>query len=165
MKQRIIAAMPLISLLLFLASGFVLENWLLGVTFFFLIPLSTLLLAEKPLRRLAQSMPLVSLLLFLWLAWGFDLAHPGWVVFFLIPLSDLLFNGRLNLRRILTITVTVVYVVIGVLFDLWHPGWLIFLLIPILNILFFPHQNPFKVNAKTFKKRFTDYVEIVDDEQ
>lgn len=165
MKQRFIAAMPLISLLLFLASGFILENWWLGVTFFFLVPLSTLLLAEKPLKRIAQYMPLISILLFLWLAWGFDLAHPGWIVFFLIPLSDMLFNGGLNLRRVLTITITVAYVVTGVLFDWWHPGWLMFLLIPIFNILFFQKSNPFKVNAQSFKRRFNDYVEIVEDDK
>lgn len=164
MRQRIIAAMPLISLLLFLYSGFVLEQWWFGVTFFALIPLSTLLLSKHPWRRIAQAMPLISVLLFLWLALGFGLAHPGWMVFFLIPLSEVILNGRIDVRKGVAIAITAVYITLGFIFDIWHPGWLIFLLIPIINTLFFPGNNIFQFKAMNIKKHVRDYVEIVDED-
>ncbi len=142
MRERIVAATPLVSLLLFLFSGFVLEDWLLGLTFFLLIPLSALLYSRDIKRRLNQMMPLIALLVFLWLHFGFDLAHPGWIVFFAIPLSDTLLNGHLDARKGVTLAITITYLVLGiVLDDFWHPGWLMFLLIPIINTLFFPSKT------------------------
>ena len=154
-KQRVISAMPLISLLLFLFSGFVLDDWILGLTFFALIPLSTILLSSKPLKRINQAMPLIATVVFLWLALGLDLAHPGWVVFLAIPLSDVLLNGRLEPRKLISVFITAAYLVIGFVFDAWHPGWLIFLLIPILNTLFFPNKSK-QFYHKTFFYQFTD---------
>lgn len=153
-RQRIISAMPLISLLLFLYSGFVLEDWILGLTFFALVPLSTLLLSSKPLKRIVQSMPLITIVVFLWLALGLDMAHPGWVVFLAIPLSDMLYNGKLEPRKLISVFVTGAFLVIGFVGDAWHPGWLVFLLIPILNTLFFPKKN-FNFNHKAFFTQFS----------
>ncbi len=152
MKERIVSAMPLISLLLFLFSGFVLEDWLLGLTFFLLIPLSVVLFSKNITKRLNQLMPLIALMLFLWLALGFDAAHPGWVVFFLIPLSDTIFNGKLDGRKFITFAITILYILLGIfLDDFWHPGWLVFLLIPIINTLFFPQKTiSFVHKGRTF---------------
>ncbi len=154
-KQRIISAMPLISLLLFLFSGFVLEDWILGLTFFALIPLSTILLSNRPFERINQAMPLIATIVFLWLALGLDLAHPGWVVFLAIPLSDMFVSGRLEARKLISVFVTAAYLVIGFVWNAWHPGWLVFLLIPILNTLFFPKKSR-QFYHKTFFYQFQD---------
>jgi hypothetical protein len=154
-KQRVISAMPLISLLLFLFSGFVLDDWILGLTFFALIPFSTLLLSSNPLKRIVQSMPITTTIVFLWLALGLDMAHPGWLVFLLIPLSDMLYNGKLEPRKLISVFTTAVFLIIGFVYDAWHPGWLVFLLIPILNILFFPKMT-FSFNHKVFFTQFSD---------
>ncbi len=160
MRQRIVATMPLIALTLMLFSGFVLEDWLLGVTFWLLVPLSWLLLGKNFRRRLNQSMPLIALALFLWLALGFNLAHPGWVVFFLIPLSDIILNGKVDARKLVVLVVTISYLVLGFTVEgFWHPGWLIFLLIPIINNLFFPNRNnPMFMNKDEIKARVKSFV-------
>jgi len=160
MKQRVIAATPLISIFLFLVSGFVLENWWLGATFFLLNPLSWVLFTGDTKRRINQSMPFITLLIFLWLAFGFDLAHPGWVVFFAIPISDTILNGKYNMRKLVTLSATVAFLLLGFLGDYWHPGWLVFLLIPIVNTLFFPNKNSFIfINKTEFKSHIHDFVD------
>ncbi|TVP94139.1 MAG: hypothetical protein EA374_07795 [Acholeplasmatales bacterium] len=166
MRQRIVATMPLIALTLMLFSGFVLENWLLGVTFWLLVPLSWLLLGKHFRRRLNQSMPLIALALFLWLALGFDMAHPGWVVFFLIPVSDVILNGKIDARKLVVLVVTIAYLVLGFTVEsFWHPGWLIFLLIPIINNLFFPNRsNPMFMNRDEIKTRIKRFVYSSDDD-
>ncbi|GEM_PF-569463 len=142
MKERIVAAMPLISLALFLTSGFVWDRWGLGVSFFLLIPLSTLILFRNPLMRLNQLMPLISLTLFLWIWLGFSRPHPGWVVFLLIPLSNIVLSPHIDARTVVTFLMTVLYVVLGIAIEgFWHPGWLILFLIPIVNIIFFPSKR------------------------
>ncbi len=165
MKERFVAVTPLVSLLLFLFSGFVLDSWALGMTFFLLIPISWVLISSNPLRRLYQLTPLISLTLFLWLAFGFNLAHPGWVVFFLIPLADLLFNGQLNGRKLTTLGITILYIVLGLTQGLWHPGWLLFLLISIINILFFPRNRiVIRRGTQYFRTSFFAFVNKEDDE-
>ncbi len=160
MKERIVAAMPLISLLLFLFSGFVLESWGMGVSFFLLIPLSFILLSKNYLQKLNQMMPLLALLVFLWLHFGADLAHPGWIVFFAIPISDTLIGGKLNVKKFITLAITLIYIVLGLMVEgFWHPGWLIFLFIPIINILFFPSQSIrfYSKHSSTFKSKIYQY--------
>ncbi len=148
MKERVFFAMPLISLALFFTSGLVWERWGLGVSFFLLIPLSTLLLSKNPLRRVEQFMPLIALMLFLWIWLGLDRPHPGWVVFLLIPLSHIFFNKRLDPRSLVAFGVTALYVVLGIALEgFWHPGWLIFFLVPIVNTIFFPAHHGFKGKA------------------
>lgn len=179
MKQRIVSTMPLIVLFLLLFSGFVLDNWLLGASFIFLIPLSWIILSNNIVKRVHQSMPLIALALFLWLGFGFDAFHPGWVVFFLIPLSDMIYNGRFDARKMVTVIITVIYIAVGFTYTLdffpealqifgdsfWHPGWVIFFLIPIINNLFFPNKNTIiYMNKNQWKERFRSYVKNDDDE-
>src|SRR3989339_785442 len=82
MNKRIIAAMPLISVMLFLFFGLYKNNWSLGATFFFLIPMSWILLSRNPLRRLSDMMPMIALAVFLWIGFGFKVWHPTCLVFF-----------------------------------------------------------------------------------
>ena len=167
MRQRLAVTMPLIALFLFLFSGFVLENWLLGLTAFLLIPLSSILLSKHWVRRINQLMPLIALIIFLWLAFGLDMAHPGWLVFFLIPLSDIVLSRRIDGRKFVTMAITITYVALGILLDdFWHPGWLIFLLIPIINGLFFPNRNQLiYMNKADFRSRVKSFVYDDEDDE
>ncbi len=172
MRERIVAATPLISMFMFLFSGFVLDSWVMGMTFFLLIPLSWILLSRNFKRRINQMMPLIALLVFLWLHFGFDMAHPGWVVFFAIPISDMVLNGKLDAKKLVTLSITIGYIVLGLtLDDFWHPGWLMFLLIPIINTLFFPGQSIkiYTQGSKTFRSSFFEFVDkddtIIDDDE
>ncbi|MCF7923661.1 MAG: hypothetical protein K9L64_00990 [Candidatus Izimaplasma sp.] len=173
MRKRIVATMPMISVFLLLVSGFIFDNWKLGISFLLLIPLSLILLSDNIPKRIHQNMPMITIIIFLWLAFGFDLAHPGWVVFFLIPLSDMIYRGRINARKLVSVVITFIYILIGVLYprsffpevlrifgdSFWHPGWLIFLLIPIINSLFFPNRNSFIYFNKTdWKDRIKTYI-------
>ena len=167
MRQRIIAATPMISLLLFLMSGFVLGEWLLGLTAFLLMPLSTLLLSGNFKKRLNQFMPLIALAIFLWIAIGLNAPHPGWVVFLLIPISNIVLEGHINARQFVTLSITILYVVLGlVLDDFWHPGWLMLLLIPIFHTLFFPTKTVefFTSGKEGFKRTINDYIHVESDD-
>lgn len=160
-RRRIATAMPMIALLLLLFSGFVLEDWLLGVSFFLLVPISWILLGKNVLQSINRAMPMIALALFLWIALGTGNAHPAWVVFLLIPLSDAIFNRRFNARRAVVFTITAVYLVLGfTIDDFWHPGWLMFLLIPIINTLFFPNTRTFVFMSRDdIKSRVRAFVE------
>lgn len=173
MRKRIVATTPMIAVFLMLVSGFVFDNWKLGVSFLLLIPLSLILLSDNLPKRIHQNMPLIAIILFLWLTFGFGLAHPGWLVFFLIPLSDMIYRGRINARKLVSIIVTFLYILIGVLYSrsffpeslqvfgdsFWHPGWLMFLLIPIINNLFFPNKTSFiYFNKSDWKDRIQSYM-------
>ncbi|MCF7930078.1 MAG: hypothetical protein K9L02_01040 [Acholeplasmataceae bacterium] len=163
-KRRIIAVMPLISLLLFLGAGLYLENWSLGWTFFLLIPISWILLTGKPFKKLSEIMPMVSLILFLWLGFGFDLWHPGWMVFLLVPIVNLIVEKKINARKLVGIIVTGSYIAIGLITDEWHPTWIMFLLIPIINTIFFPQKNAFvEFGTESIKNRFRNI--IIDEEK
>ncbi|HRX45020.1 MAG TPA: hypothetical protein P5091_03160, partial [Acholeplasmataceae bacterium] len=100
MKKRIIAAMPLISLMLFLFFGLYDGNWSLGASFFFLIPISWVLLSKKPLKRLSDIMPLVALAVFLWIGFGFKIWHPTWLIFLAVPLVNLIVEKRIDARKL-----------------------------------------------------------------
>ena len=166
MRKRLVDTMPLIALVLFLFSWFVLDDLRLGWTFFLLIPLSWILLSKNVFRRLNQAMPLITLLLFLWLWLGFDMANPGFLVFLLIPLSDMLLTGKITPRKLVAVSITAIYVVVGAITGNWHPNWIIFFLIPIINNLFFPNKDKLifmsKENItdriKSFVSKSNDYV-------
>jgi len=155
MKRRILAAVPMISLLAFLISGLYLENWSLGWTFFLLIPLSWILLTGKPLKKISESMPFIALLVFLWLGFGFGFWHPGWLVFLLVPLTNMMVERRIQARKIVSILIIGGYIAYGLITDAWHPGWIMLLLIPIVNTIFFPQSNAYvSFNSDTIKSKF-----------
>lgn len=162
MRKRLLAAMPLISLLLFLAAWLYFDKIELGVTFFLLIPLSWILLTGNVLKRLSEIMPFIALMLFLWLGFGFDFWHPGWLVFFLIPLTNIIVERKIDARKMVGIVVTTAYISLGLIYDTWHPTWIIFLLIPIVNTLFFPQKNAY-VTFKTNSFRFGKVVDAEED--
>jgi hypothetical protein len=164
MNRRILAVTPLISLLLFLVSGFYLSNWQLGWTFFLLIPLSWILLTGNMLRRLNEVMPLIALVLFLWLGFGGGLWNPGFLVFLLIPLTNMIVEKKFYARHMVAILVAALYVAIGIWTQEWHPLWIMLLLIPIINTLFFPQKNAYFGNKDTGWKQTFRRI-IIDEEK
>ncbi|MCD4826246.1 MAG: hypothetical protein K8Q99_00535 [Acholeplasmataceae bacterium] len=140
MKRRILAAIPMISLMLFLISGLFYENWKIGWSFFLLIPFSWILLSSRPFRRLNDLMPMISLIVFFWLGFGFGLWHPAWVVFLIVPLVNMITEKRIRPRKFVTIVIVTLYVAVGVSTKSWHPEWVMLLLIPIINTIFFPYD-------------------------
>ena len=143
MKKRLLTAMPLISLLLFLWACLFLDYIELGITFLFLIPLSAILLTGNFFKKLSEIMPFVSLLIFLWVGFSTEVWHPTWLVFLLIPLTNILVERKLDARKMTGIAITVTYITLGILYDYWHPHWIMFLLIPIINTLFFPKKHAY----------------------
>jgi hypothetical protein len=163
MKKRIIAAMPLISLMLFLFFGLYDGNWSLGASFFFLIPISWVLLSKKPFKRLSDIMPLVALAVFLWIGFGFKVWHPTWLIFLSVPLVNLIVEKRIDARKLVAICVTAAYITIGLITKEWHPTWIMFLLIPIINTIFLPRKTSFIYTNDSFRSRVRHYV--IDEEK
>ncbi len=165
-RKRIIAAVPMISVLLFLAAGLYLDDWQLGWTFFLLIPVSWIFLVKNPLKRVNEIMPLICLILFLWLGFGLEAWHPGWLVFLLVPVVNLIVEKKMSLRRLVSLIVIGGYIAIGLITEDWHPNWIMLLLIPIINTIFFPQKEAFiSFNSQTMKKQFRNIVIEPDDEE
>jgi len=91
MKSRIREAMPMISVLLFLTVGFIYSEWLYGLLFFLLIPLTEFLLSDNFFLSIRNLFPVIIVIIFLVLALEYNYAHPGWLVFLLIPIFETLF--------------------------------------------------------------------------
>ena len=91
MKTRVRQAMPMISVLLFLSTGFIFSEWMLGLLFFLLIPLTELILSDNFFLSIRNLFPVAVVIVFLVLALRYDYAHPGWLVFLLIPIVETLF--------------------------------------------------------------------------
>ena len=82
LKQKIIAATPLICLIFFLLLGFVFGLWHPGWCVFLLIPLAPIILGVKKIRNLYSFICVVIYVLMgiIWNLW-----HPGWIIFLTIP--------------------------------------------------------------------------------
>ena len=165
MRKRILAATPMMSLFMFLLSGLYFKNWVLGLTFFLLVPISAILLTGTFKRRINEVMPLMCLTIFLILGLGFKLWNPGWVVFLLIPLTNFVMEGRLEPRKIVSFTVTMAFIGIGLGTGKWHPTWIIFLLIPIINTIFFPEKHAYIRFATNMKDKFKTIIEAETDQK
>lgn len=179
MKRRIVATLPLISIFLLLLFGFGFDNWRLGISFIFLIPLFTVLLSDHIGKRLNRQMPYIAFSLFLWLWLGFGKAHPGWLVFFLVPFSNMIYHRRFTPRKIISTIIIALYIIISVFYtrdffpeslkvfgdSFWHPGWIMLLLVPIFSNIFFPPKRRFVADNKDrFKEIFKDYIQPDDDD-
>lgn len=164
MKKRILASMPLVSLLLFLWAWIFLDKLGLGLSFFLLVPLSAMLLTGNIFKRLNEAMPFIALLVFLWIGFTTDIWHPTWVVFFLIPISNIVFDRKLEPRRLVSLAVTAAYITLGIIYGYWHPYWIMFLLIPIINTLFFPKKNAYFTVNSNFTSRVRRVINDDEDE-
>lgn len=93
---------------------------------------------KKIKRKIESATPIIVLGVYIILGY-FGYWHPGWIVFLAIPLVPMilnLFGGsfKKNFMSLLTIFITITYLILGSCFHIWHPAWVIFLLIPIFSI-------------------------------
>ena len=91
MRRRMIAATPIISLIIFLVMGYVFNMWTYGCFAFLLIPAMPILLGEVDLDVLY---PLLVCCGYFALGFGFGWWHPGWIVFLTIPVYYILFPAK-----------------------------------------------------------------------
>src|SRR5690554_3048181 len=82
-QKRVVAATPMISLLLFLVFGFFFNAWHPGWTVFFLVPLMPFFVGLKKIRI---TFSLVVLVIYIILGVTLKIWHPGWIIFLLIPI-------------------------------------------------------------------------------
>lgn len=87
-KQRILCATPIISLMIFLSMGFIWNMWAWGSLAFLLIPLMPVILGEINPEYI---FPFVVCGVYIGLGLGLNLWHPTWIMFLLIPVYYILF--------------------------------------------------------------------------
>ncbi|CCV64609.1 conserved hypothetical protein [Alteracholeplasma palmae J233] len=86
-RLRIIAATPMISILLFLILGFFFNLWHPGWIVFLLVPAMPFILG---LKKITASYSLLCLIIYIVLGVVFNLWHPGWIIFLLVPILNIL---------------------------------------------------------------------------
>lgn len=93
-KHRIVAAMPLITLTIYLFLGFQFDGmWGKGLLVFLLIPATPFLVGLKKFNLTFSTFILLSYVV-LGIIFGSDWWHPGWLIFFLIPIVGILREGK-----------------------------------------------------------------------
>lgn len=95
-RRRLIAATPLISLVLFFTIGFVFEKFEYAWLSFFLILLMPVLVGYK---RIQLSFTLIITVIYIAIGFAFDAWHPGWILFLLIPIFHILFPYNIKTKK------------------------------------------------------------------
>lgn len=90
-RQRIICATPIVSLILFLAMGYIWNMWAWGSLAFLLIPLMPIFLGEVNPEYI---FPFVVGGIYIGLGFGLNAWHPAWIIFLTIPVYYILFPIR-----------------------------------------------------------------------
>ncbi|VEU82612.1 hypothetical protein [Acholeplasma hippikon] len=90
-QKRLIAATPIISLIIFLTLGFVFDKWGVGALAFLLVPAMPVLLGMKSVKI---TYGLFVAVIYLILGFGFELWHPGWIIFLTIPVYEILVPSK-----------------------------------------------------------------------
>ena len=91
MRRRIIAATPIISLIIFLCMGYIFNMWAYGCLAFLLIPFMPIVLGEIDLDVLY---PVIVCVVYVSLGLGFGWWHPAWIMFLTIPVYYILFPAK-----------------------------------------------------------------------
>ena len=93
-KKKIVAVTPMVSLLVFLALGFIWGIWNQAWLVFIAIPVMPFLVGLQKFK-----VTFVALVFIAFIVLGiFGYWHPGWLVFLLIPIYYTLFPG-INLNK------------------------------------------------------------------
>ena len=90
-RGRIVAATPLICLIIYLFVGFYFNLWHPTWVIFFLIPCMPVLLG---LKKIIFSYPLFCVIAYILLGVFFHFWHPGWLIFLTIPVVWILFPAK-----------------------------------------------------------------------
>ena len=91
LRNKIIAATPLVCLFAFLLIGFLWDKWHPGWMVFLLIPVMPYLVGKRKIRL---SIPLIAVIIYLILGFGWNLWHPGWLIFLLVPVFEIFFGAH-----------------------------------------------------------------------
>lgn len=86
LRQKIIAATPLITVIIYLLLGFCANAWHPGWIVFFAIPIVPMILGNITLTGVYPILVVIAYLLM-----GFigKLWHPGWIIFLTIPVVEI----------------------------------------------------------------------------
>lgn len=142
-KNKIVALMPFISLIIFFILGFGFELWNPGWMVFLLIPISAIIVNvfnRKFSHGLVAISPFIALIIYFILGFGFELWHPGWLVFLLIPVMGVI-SGRKKKKLIPFLTALspfvaiLAFILVSTYAGYWQITWMIFLIIPMIGIL------------------------------
>ena len=93
-RKRLVAATPLISLLIYLLIGNLTGIWDKSLLIFLLIPAMPTILGMKTIKI---TFSLIIIIIYVVIGVAFDLWHPGWIIFLLVPIYYILF-GRVNVQ-------------------------------------------------------------------
>lgn len=89
-RDRIVAATPLMCLIVYLFVGFYYHVWHPTWAIFFLIPAMPILLG---LQKIRVSYPTICLIAYIFMGVFNNFWHPGWLIFLTIPVFYILFPG------------------------------------------------------------------------
>ncbi len=93
-RKRLVAATPLISLLIYLVVGYTTGIWDKTLLIFLLVPAMPTILG---MRTIKITFTLIIVIIYIVIGVVFDLWNPGWIIFLLIPIYYILF-GRVNVQ-------------------------------------------------------------------
>lgn len=89
-QRRVVAATPLIALLIYLFLGFVFDLWHPGWLVFLLIPAVPFLVGLKQIRLTFPLLVFVAYIIIGFMGYW----HPGWIIFLLVPIQNVLFPPK-----------------------------------------------------------------------
>lgn len=91
LKNKIIAATPMITLIIYLLLGFCADAWHPGWIVFFAIPIVPMLL---DVRSIFGLYPLLTIIMYLVMGLCWNLWHPGWIIFLTIPVVEIFLPNK-----------------------------------------------------------------------
>ncbi len=89
-RSKIIAATPMITIIIYLLLGFCANAWHPGWVVFLAIPLVPMLLGKK---TIVAVYPTICVIAYLVMGLVWNLWHPGWIIFLTIPVIEIFFGG------------------------------------------------------------------------
>lgn len=96
MRRRIVAATPLICLIIYLCCGFIGGIWHPTWLVFLMIPIIPFLLGVKKLQHVY---PLICVIAYIIIGIVWECWHPGWIIFLTIPVYYILFPTYLRKKQ------------------------------------------------------------------
>ncbi|HRF70104.1 MAG: hypothetical protein K2P14_09025 [Anaeroplasmataceae bacterium] len=85
-KSKIIAATPMLTIIVYLLLGFCADAWHPGWIVFFAIPIVPMILSINTLWGLY---PLLTVIAYMIMGFVGELWHPGWIIFLTIPVVEI----------------------------------------------------------------------------
>lgn len=141
--KKIIAITPLVSLIVFILLGTLLNAWHPGWMVFLSVPVVAIIVSayDTPKQQSITSIaPFLALICFLVIGFVQNVWHPTWLVFLLIPMAGV-WGERKKMEPVITLLALspflsiITFILFGVYADAWNPAWVVFLSIPMLALV------------------------------